>query len=359
MDKGRTRNGGKRILLHCGMLHQRGGIETYIHQLAPWLRTLGFQVTILSQSSRFPPEVLADYQSCGVRVITLDLDEKRSVIRKMAGVSRILWRLRAEFDVIYSHGYGSVFLLHRMLPAKLWLHHHHLDISREFLSKWGRGYRTVIQSADCVICCTDSQMDTLRASEINPKNTAAIPCLKSEGSIAQPPILGAYILGFASVLKRVKGIDVLMAAARPLLGIHCELRFWGNPYEFDPSELAEANCRWMGEFQASDLDSIAGQINAFCLPSHFPEGFPLVVSEMMSRGVPIICSSSGGLRDLVDFHPLVEVLKVNSPDEIVRAVERLKERDTPAARQSLRQAYFLKYSNDAAKSKLRELLALD
>ncbi len=314
---------------------------------------------LLSQSSRFPDEIRKDYAEAGVELIDLGLTENTAAARRVAAVSWQLWKMRKRVDVTYSHGFGAIFLAHLIWRGQRWVHHHHLDVSQTFMATWSSSYRRILGSADVVVCCTSSQAKLLHQKIGRVKSTTALPGLKSEGRLLPHSSGKNYVVGFASVLKRSKGIDVLMEAAPALAADGVEIRLWGNPYEFDERQLAAAGCRWMGEFSSADLDAIAHQIDVFCLPSRFPEGLPLVVSEMISRGLPVVCSASGGLRDLRGFHELIEVIDNPTPAALREAVARIRARDSEPARRSLRERYEAELSNARAYALLRTVLNLN
>ncbi|MFT3786275.1 MAG: glycosyltransferase family 4 protein [Tepidisphaeraceae bacterium] len=64
------------------------------------------------------------------------------------------------------------------------------------------------------------------------------------------------------------------------------------------------------------------QIDMLVLPS-IAEGFGIVLIEAMSAGVPIVATDVLGIRDVVDHERTALLVKVASPAELARSIERL------------------------------------
>lgn len=62
----------------------------------------------------------------------------------------------------------------------------------------------------------------------------------------------------------------------------------------------ESSVRWMGSFNPKETDRVYRGVDLLVVPSICHETFGLVVLEAISRGVPILVSSTVGAKDIVE-----------------------------------------------------------
>ncbi len=146
-----------------------------------------------------------------------------------------------------------------------------------------------------------------------PENGLALP--------PEPEHHGAegLVLGFFGQVSRLKGVNVLIDAARMLetdgvTGVRFEVYgdYSNQPQAFRDDfdrRLADApgNFRFMGPYENSRVRSLMQGVDAVMVPSVWWENSPLVIQEAFTARRPVICSDIGGMaekvRDGVDgFH---------------------------------------------------------
>ncbi len=93
-----------------------------------------------------------------------------------------------------------------------------------------------------------------------------------------------------------KGIDVLLRAAA-MAGV--TVRLAGEPRGFE-RETYGARAEFLGPLKPEDMNAFYDGARGLAVPSRWFETFGLVAVEAMARGVPVICSNIGALRELVD-----------------------------------------------------------
>jgi glycosyltransferase involved in cell wall biosynthesis len=94
----------------------------------------------------------------------------------------------------------------------------------------------------------------------------------------------------------VKGISIFLALADrfPQVTFHA-LRGWGTT-AVDEAELARrTNVEVIGTVR--DIEEELARTRVLLAPSLWFEGFGLIVTEAMLRGIPVIASDAGGLRE--------------------------------------------------------------
>lgn len=74
--------------------------------------------------------------------------------------------------------------------------------------------------------------------------------------------------------------------------------------------------------QTDDIAEVYRQADAFCLPSLF-EGYPNVLCEAMSSGLPVICSNIQEMPRIVTDGVNGYLFNPHEPNDIARAIERL------------------------------------
>jgi len=112
------------------------------------------------------------------------------------------------------------------------------------------------------------------------------------------PNLGNFGRGLVTMINpcAVKGISVFLAAAEGLPSVDFGVvPGWGTTSE-DLSALARlSNVRLLPN--ARDIEEILAQTRILLMPSLWYEGFGLIAMEAMLRGIPVVASDSGGLKE--------------------------------------------------------------
>jgi len=120
------------------------------------------------------------------------------------------------------------------------------------------------------------------------------PVAKSDP--AQPPTVVTV-----SVLRPAKGIEVLLEAARNVVGARF-LIIGDGPMRAQWTELAarlgvgDRIC-WAGHRR--DVDTLLAGCDLFVLPS-LDDAFPTVLLEAMAAGLPVVASNVGGIPEIVE-----------------------------------------------------------
>jgi glycosyltransferase involved in cell wall biosynthesis len=124
--------------------------------------------------------------------------------------------------------------------------------------------------------------------------------------VIHPPIYGAgpfprygyFGRGMITMINpcAVKGISIFLEVARRLSGHEFGVvPGWGTAAD-DRHALARlANVRILPN--ARNIEDVLVQTSVLLMPSLWHEGFGLIVMESMLRGIPVVASDSGGLKD--------------------------------------------------------------
>lgn len=101
-----------------------------------------------------------------------------------------------------------------------------------------------------------------------------------------------------------KGIDVIISAVRNLAPEEVELWVFGSSHHHGYASYLRRlagdapNIRFMGQYEPDRVDEVYDEVDIVAVPSIFPETYSLVAHEALARGVPVLASSIGALREL-------------------------------------------------------------
>jgi len=120
----------------------------------------------------------------------------------------------------------------------------------------------------------------------------------------------------------------------------------------DTLQFPEGLLRWTGELTPLQVAEEFDKADAFVLSSRF-ENAPVVISESLAKGVPVIATKVGGIPEMVDEHCGILVSPDND-DELEQAIETMLDHHTDYDPEYLRLAGS-QYSYQVVGSKLKEI----
>jgi exopolysaccharide biosynthesis WecB/TagA/CpsF family protein len=109
---------------------------------------------------------------------------------------------------------------------------------------------------------------------------------------------GHYV-AFSGRMMPEKGVDVLLAAALGLPDVPFHLAGDGTMLD-ELRAGAPANAHFIGRCGRAEIAGFYQNARFLVVPSKWFEGCPLVISEAMSHGLPVIASRIGGLGEFVE-----------------------------------------------------------
>jgi glycosyltransferase involved in cell wall biosynthesis len=166
--------------------------------------------------------------------------------------------------------------------------------------------RAAYACAHRIVANSRAAAERLREERVPGRKIVVIPNgLDTSRSRRRPPRTPLRTITVVANLRREKGHDVLLAAAPQVLARFPDARFaivGGGPEQSALMARADApGIRGAFTFHGH-CDEVAQRLDeadVFVLPSR-SEAFPNAVLEAMAAGLPIVASSVGGIRELLD-----------------------------------------------------------
>jgi len=196
--------------------------------------------------------------------------------------------------------------------------------------------RSVIRLSDAILLLSTEEMRTW--ADFEPKGRyyrVDNPFRSMDKSHSQPPeskldnIRSRPTLLFAGRLVEEKGVyDLLDALPLILRQIDCHLMIAGAGKKDEIQRRIETanlsqSVSLLGYLAADQLADVYRSASVFILPSYFGEGFPTVIAEAMSFGLPIVTTPVRGVRDHLQDGLNALFVQPRNPRGIANAVLKL------------------------------------
>jgi glycosyltransferase involved in cell wall biosynthesis len=161
-----------------------------------------------------------------------------------------------------------------------------------------RKLRLYRDNVNIVIALNEFARGRLIGAGFAPDQVVVLPNMVHLADTPVDASRGQYV-AFSGRMSAEKGVDTLLDAARQLPDIPMRLAGDG-PALAQLQASAPANARLLGRLQSGEMQPFYRQARFLVVPSKWFEGCPLVISEAMSNGLPVIASRIGGLGELVE-----------------------------------------------------------
>ncbi len=302
-----------------GLPPKQGGIEHYCAEVYPRMAARGHGVDLFARSSYTDTPYSKQYESNGVKVISLPGGNIRGIDAFITSMEGAAIATANKYDIVHFHALGpSLFTcLPRIISsAKIVVTCHGLDWQR---AKWGNfstrlikmGEKAAVKFAHSIVVVSEALQDyfwqTYNRETIYIPNAPA-SYFDSGSSFSYGTSLGLeknkYIL-FLGRLVPEKRPELLLRAFSALKPTGWKLVLAGgisDARDFSAKLLqkvaANPHIVYAGELRGTRLAEIVRGAGLFSLPSDV-EGMPLAMLEAMQEGVPVVASDIPPHRQLL------------------------------------------------------------
>lgn len=185
----------------------------------------------------------------------------------------------------------------------------------------GQTYGLYRRNVTRFVVLTEFGKSKLVAAGYNSKNIQVLPNMVELDCPQADCSRGSYV-AFSGRMSVEKGLDTLLKAAADLPEIPFRLAGDG-PLLDELKAKAPENVQFAGRLSATEMTEFYRNARFLVVPSKWYEGCPLVVSEAMSHGLPIIASRIGGLPELIDEGSTGSLFEPGDHETLTRLVREL------------------------------------
>ena len=209
--------------------------------------------------------------------------------------------------------------------------------------------RALARRTDLILCNSQAEYDLALASGLPAEKMRVV----RNGIGWEPPPKrkrrsGPIRLGFIGRHDRQKGLDILLDTIRrfPLAGMHFDvigdkvLKHGG-----DEDAAALANITFHGWLPRAKTLQLFDTVDALVMPSRW-DAAPIVATEAMRAGVPVIASNRGGLPEIVNHGVGGYVFDLDDRDALGKLLQRLDRADLAKLGRSARARWEEEYLSD-------------
>jgi glycosyltransferase involved in cell wall biosynthesis len=249
-----------------------------------------------------------------------------------------------SFDLIHVHVFPVSFS--GMVPPVLISN---AGLSKDFLifvKKFSRFRARITEQLEALLCFLFNMQETsirfdkakkimvfsekLRSLYLNrgadPKKVQVIPIginSPKEKSIDKSNIQ-EVVIGFIAKDFEAKGGLYLLEAYKQLKKEldNIKLVIVGSDPILSELEMKEFNIDWQGLIPRSEVKKIIGNFDIFAYPT-LADGFPLVVLEALSLGVPVLVSDFFALPEMIGYGEVGEVTSLRDVESIKQALNKM------------------------------------
>ena len=356
-----------------------GGVSSYVLSLSRALVRRGHALTIASGGGSLEPQAAA----AGIRHWLAPMHTSAEFSPQVFRAARqVLERLRAEpVDVLHAHTRVGQVVADRLsrrtgIPyVTTWHGFFHPNLGRRL---WPcAGARTIAISEPVrrhLIEAFHVPTGRIRLvwNGVEPSEFAQRPPAEILARFRVQHRLpeGGPVIGSVGRLAsgRVKGFDLLLAAARLLLRRHADLRLLvvgdGPRRPFLEKKVDALGLRECARFTGSlaDVRVPLALLDVFVFPVRWPEGFGLALIEAMAAGKPVVATRAGAVPDIVEHGRQALLVEPEDPQALAEAVATLLHDPAAAARlgaaaqQRVRERFSLERVTDEVEAVYREVV---
>jgi len=186
-----------------------------------------------------------------------------------------------------------------------------------------RKFRLFHNNVTLFIALTEFAKNRLIKAGLQEERIVVVPNMVSIPDSATDPSSGCYA-AFAGLMYPEKGVDTLLEATALLPEMPVRLAGDGA-IRIQLVQKAPKNAEFVGLLDRGRLAGFYRKARFIVVPSECFEMCPLVISEAMSHGLPVIASNIGGLPEIVEDGVTGLLFEPGNADELAKKMKLLWE----------------------------------
>lgn len=350
-----------RVLLVGKGVPDRGGIPTFLHDLATGELSQSHDISFLNVAHSGTPEggrlsarnsvrtlkdaIAVFRQAKGRDVVHINSALAPTVTVVRAGLLALAGRLRGCAVIMHAHG-GNIETWLTSRRAR-WLTRVAMSPATVVVAVWSAGEQALASAlGEGRVRLVVNGVDTDRFTPVD------------QQPAGQPRVL------YVGLLTPRKGVLDLIEASRALRdrGVDHELCLLGGIPDEGPEAAepvlaaADGHAVLLGTRAPEEMPAVYASADVFCLPSWW-EAMPLSILEAMASGLPVIASDVGDVARIVVHGEDGLVVPKQAPDQLADALRTLIEDPEEAGRMgcSARRRVEKSYSSSATARAISDL----
>ena len=184
-----------------------------------------------------------------------------------------------------------------------------------------RRWRLFHDNVTLLVALTEFAKRRLVDAGFEAERICVLPNMVEIGESPTDAARGRYVV-FAGRMSQEKGVDTLLTAAGKLSDVPVRLAGDGPVF----GQLAARkpdNAVLLGQLGGDELTAIYRRARLLVLPSKCYEMCPLVISEAMSHGLPVVASRIGGIPELVEDGVTGLLFEPGNADDLAAKIDTL------------------------------------
>ena len=188
-------------------------------------------------------------------------------------------------------------------------------------SRFARRWKLYSKNATLLIALTEFARQWLAGGGYDAEQIAVLHNFVDEIHPPVDPADGEYV-AFAGRLSPEKDVATLLAAAERCGNLPVRVAGDGPLLETLRAQAPD-NVEFLGRVAPDEMADFYRRAKCLVLPSRAFEMCPLVITEAMSHGVPVVASAIGGIDELVDDHVTGLLFEPGSAEDLASKMQRL------------------------------------
>ena len=183
--------------------------------------------------------------------------------------------------------------------------------------------------------------------DINSQNVFVKPNFVQKIEVQNPEPCDKIKFVFAGRLEENKGVKFLLDAWK-IMPSDYFLHIYGDgslKTEVEQAAKKHSNIVYLGFKPQKEIFEDLSTAKALLFPSNWYEGFPMIIAESFSIGIPVISTDIGNQKDLIESSKGGGVFSLNDKNSFKKAIENIIVNNGYYSKNSKK--YYYKYLTDA------------
>ncbi len=274
--------------------------------------------------------LIKELQNQGIEVITIDMNKNnyRNVVSAVFCIYFSFLRYLPRISHVSFHGTAGNYIFVALFVV---------FVSRLFrkkvsLRKFAGSFREVYENANwlsqwlirhslknATVLFFETKYLVQYFSKFNP-NTYWLPNYRPRPQVKKTTRSYNKKFVFLGHVKKEKGVLELLDAADHL-GTEYQVDIYGTMVEPLEEKIANSKAEYRGVIEPENVPKVLSEYDVLVLPS-FREGYPGVIIEAFSVGIPVVATSLGGIKEMVEHGKSGILVKQKNVEDLVTAMQK-------------------------------------